>query len=269
MSYSVENEGGDPSNSVTLDFYASTNTDISGFDTFLGSVNIGTFSGSQVKSGSASVTIPDTLSGDYYIGFIASASDDYYVNQSNEAYDAVTVNVQGRSDLFANYLTALDAQAGVGGSTDVRFNVQNLGTISSGSYDVDVYASTNTIISTGDTLLGTITRPSIASGGSSTSIQTVNIPAFMSPGNYYIGMIVEAGVNENATGNNSAVDTGAVTFTDCAVDFNNDGLYDLSDINAFVTGFVNQFAYADLDNNGIYDLTDITTFIDAFVAGCP
>jgi hypothetical protein len=133
----------------------------------------------------------------------------------------------GAADLFANYLTALDTQAGVGGTTDVRFNVQNNGTISSGAYEVDVYASTNTIISTGDTLLGTITRPSLSVGGSSTAIETVGIPAFMNPGNYYIGMIVEAGANENATGDNSAVDTGAVAFTDCLVDFDNNGLYDL------------------------------------------
>jgi hypothetical protein len=269
VSYNVTNEGGDPSNSVTLDFYASTNTDISGFDTFLGSANIGTFNGSQTKSGSVSVTIPDSLLGNRYIGYIATASDDFYVNQSNEAYDATQVTIDGRSDLFANYLTALDTQAGVGGTTDVRFNVQNNGTISSGAYEVDVYASTNTIISTGDTLLGTITRPSLSVGGSSTAIETVGIPAFMNPGNYYIGMIVEAGANENATGDNSAVDTGAVAFTDCLVDFDNNGLYDLADINAFVTGFINQFGFADLDNNGIFDLTDITTFIDAFTSGCP
>lgn len=269
VGYNVTNEGGDPSNSVTLDFYASTNTDISGFDTFLGSANIGTFNGDQTKSGSVNVSIPDTLSGDYYIGYIASASDDFYVNQSNEAYDAVQVNVQGRSDLFANYLTALSARAGIGGDYDVRFNVQNQGTISSGSYDVDVYASTNTFISTGDTLLGTFSRPSLGVGGSSTVVDTVSIPAFMSPGNYYIGMIVEGGVNESNFSDNSAFDSDAVLFTDCAVDFDNNGLYDLSDINAFVTGFLNQLAYADLDNNGIWDLSDITSFIDAFTAGCP
>lgn len=269
VGYNVENEGGDPSNSVTLTFYASTNTDISNFDTPLGSVNIGTFTGSQVKSGSANVTIPSSLLGNYYIGYIASASDDFTVNQDNEAFDGTTLNIDGRADLFANYLTALDNQAGVGGSTDVRFNVQNQGTISSGSYNVNVYASTNDFISVSDTLLGTISRPSIPVGGSSTTIETVSIPAFMSPGNYYLGMIVGAGANENATGNNTAVDLGQVAFTDCPVDFDNNGVYDLNDISTFVNGFTNQLPVGDLTGNGVWDLDDIVVFIDAFTSGCP
>jgi hypothetical protein len=269
VSYNVENEGGDPSNTVTLDFYASTNTDISGADTFLGSVNIGTFAGSQVKSGSVNLTIPSNILGTRYIGYIANASDDFYGGQANEAVDTTPIDVQGRADLFANYLTALDNQAGIGGTTDVRYNVQNTGTISSGSYTVDVYASTNTIISTGDTLLGTINRPSLGVGGSSTSIDTVSIPGFMSPGNYYLGMIVSNGTNENATADNDAVDLGAVTFTDCLVDFDNNGLYDLTDIGIFVNGFTNQLGVADLNNDNIWDLGDIAIFVDAFTGGCP
>lgn len=269
VSYNVENEGGDPSNSVTLTFYASTNTDISAADTLLGSVNIGTFGGSQVKSGSHSVNIPSSLLGNYYIGYIASASDDVVVNQSNEAYDATPLAIDGRADLFANYLTALDSQAAVGGSTDVRFNVRNNGTISSGTYFVDVYASTNTTISVADTLLGTLARPSLPVGSSSTLVPSVNIPAFMSPGNYYLGMIVRGGANENATGDNSAFDSGAVTFTDCPVDFNNNGVYDLADINAFVSAFTSQAPIADIDENGVWDLTDIVKFVDLFTGGCP
>jgi hypothetical protein len=269
VSYNVENEGGDPSNSVTLTFYASTNTDISSFDTELGSVNIGTFSGSQVKSGSVNLNIPSSLQGAYYIGYIASASDDYYVNQSNEAYDATTLNIEGRSDLFANYLTALDSQAAVGGSMDVRFNVQNTGTISSGTYTVDVYASTNTTISSFDTLLGSFNRPSLAVGGSSTIVNSVNIPLVLTPGDYYVGMVVGAGVNENNTADNMAYDANQVTFTDCPVDFNNNGVYDLADINAFVSAFLSQGPIADLDGNGIWDLTDIVAFVDAFTLGCP
>lgn len=47
------------------------------------------------------------------------------------------------------------------------------------------------------------------------------------------------------------------------------GILDLSDINAFVTGFTSQDPTSDIDNNGIFDLTDINLFVSAFLAGCP
>ena len=106
-------------------------------------------------------------------------------------------------------------------------------------------------------------------GGSSTSINTVSIPAFMSQGNYYIGMIVEGGTNENDFGDNSAFDAGSVLFTDCPLDFDNNGLYDLNDISTFVAAFTGQAPLGDLNNDGLYDLGDIVFFVDNFVAGCP
>jgi hypothetical protein len=46
-------------------------------------------------------------------------------------------------------------------------------------------------------------------------------------------------------------------------------VFDLADVNAFVSGFVSGDPIADLDDNGLFDLTDIGTFIAAFLAGCP
>lgn len=269
VGYNVENEGGDSSTSVTLDFYASTNTDISGGDTFLGSVNIGTFGGSQVKTGSVNLNIPSSIVGNRYIGYIATASNDDFVNQDNEAYDATTINIQGRADMFANYIDALDTVAIPGGSIDVRYNVQNQGTVSSGTYDVDVYASTNTTISVADTLLGSFVMPSLGSGGSDTDIRTVSFPGFMAPGIYFVGMIVEGGLNENDFSDNTAYDTSRVSVVDCPVDFDNSGLLDLADIVAFGQLFQNQDPRVDFDSNGLWDLADIVTFVNLFTAGCP
>lgn len=269
VGYNVENEGGDSSTSVTLDFYASTNTDISGADTFLGSVNIGTFGGSQVKTGSVNLSIPSSIVGARYIGYIATASNDDYVNQSNEAYDAVTINIQGRADMFANYITALDTVAIPGGSIDVRYNVQNQGTVSSGTYDVDVYASTNTTISAADILIGSYTMPSLGSGGSDTDIRTASFPGFMAPGLYYVGMIVEGGLNENDFSDNTDYDPNRVTIVDCPVDFDNNGLLDLGDIVAFGQLFQNQDPAVDFDGNRLWDLADIVAFVQLFTAGCP
>jgi hypothetical protein len=47
------------------------------------------------------------------------------------------------------------------------------------------------------------------------------------------------------------------------------GILDLSDINAFVAGFLGMDPIADIDNSGIFDLADINAFVAAFTAGCP
>jgi hypothetical protein len=48
------------------------------------------------------------------------------------------------------------------------------------------------------------------------------------------------------------------------------GVLDLSDINAFATGFTAQDPIADLaPPQGVFDLSDINAFITAFIAGCP
>jgi hypothetical protein len=47
------------------------------------------------------------------------------------------------------------------------------------------------------------------------------------------------------------------------------GVLDLSDVNAFINGFVGGDPIGDIDGNGVFDLTDVNLFISAFVDGCP
>ena len=48
------------------------------------------------------------------------------------------------------------------------------------------------------------------------------------------------------------------------------GVLDLSDVNGFINGFVNQLPSADLAApTGVWDLADVNAFIAAFNAGCP
>ncbi|USO00005.1 MAG: hypothetical protein H6810_04915 [Phycisphaeraceae bacterium] len=268
VGYNVTNQGGDPSNAVTVDIYASTNTIISTGDTLLGSFNIGTFTGGQTKSGTLNVALPTNLLGNYYIGYIIGASDD--VNSGNNtAYDATALTVDGRADLQADYLTSLESSVYQGGDLSIRYHVVNNGTVASGNYTVDVYASTNTTISTADTLLGSFVRPSLAVGSGSTVVTSVGIPGAINPGNYYIGMIVGAGANENHTTDNTAYDPTRVAILDCLVDFNSDGLLDLTDILAFGSLFQNQNSQVDFNHDGLWDLSDILMFIQLFQAGCP
>jgi len=52
---------------------------------------------------------------------------------------------------------------------------------------------------------------------------------------------------------------------DLAVPF---GVLDLSDVNAFVVGFVGNDLLSDLNDDGVWDLGDIGLFVDAFLGGC-
>ena len=45
-------------------------------------------------------------------------------------------------------------------------------------------------------------------------------------------------------------------------------MLDLSDISAFIDGFVNQDPIADINADGLFDLGDVTAFIEGFTAGC-
>lgn len=59
-----------------------------------------------------------------------------------------------------------------------------------------------------------------------------------------------------------------VTIQSCEADLTGDGVLDLADINAFVSGFTSQDAISDFDSNGIFDLADINSFVAVFLVGC-
>ncbi|MEO1534770.1 MAG: hypothetical protein AAFS11_04305, partial [Planctomycetota bacterium] len=87
-------------------------------------------------------------------------------------------------------VVSVDAETGSyipGQSFGVTTITENTGT-QFAFYDLDIYASTNNIISTGDTLL-LASSSSASAGGTTTSPRTVTLP-FLEPGTYFIGSIV-------------------------------------------------------------------------------
>jgi hypothetical protein len=85
------------------------------------------------------------------------------------------------------------------------------------------------------------------------------VPPDSPPGFTYVAEIVPAGLRVTATA--------APCPADIAAPF---GVLDLSDINAFIAGFVTQDPIADLaPPAGVWDLSDVNAFIGSFVAGCP
>ncbi len=108
ISYNVNNQGGDPSNAVTVDFRASLNTTISAFDPQIGVANLGGLSGGEVVSNLAIVQLPPDLApGTYYIGFFTSATDDVD-GTNNVTFDAIPITVEECVADFAPAYGVLD-----------------------------------------------------------------------------------------------------------------------------------------------------------------
>lgn len=90
-----------------------------------------------------------------------------------------------------------------GDSVTVEYTVLNLGTISL-NYNVGFYLSTNDYITSYDRLLGT-TAVNAPAGSASTLTRTVNIPTNVTPGNYWIGFVVDydSRISERSESNNT------------------------------------------------------------------
>lgn len=89
--------------------------------------------------------------------------------------------------------------------TNVTFQItfHNMST-SAQTFNIGFYLSTNDYISTGDRLLGTNTGAFASAGGSGTFTRTVFIPRNVSPGQYWLGFIVDFDgvLGESNEGNN-------------------------------------------------------------------
>jgi V8-like Glu-specific endopeptidase len=89
---------------------------------------------------------------------------------------------------------------------DVWNDVRNIGTASSGGFNVSYYASTNTIISAGDHLIGTAYVSSITPFNWRDSDWDGTFPNDIPPGTYWVGWIIDSDDNvvEFSESNNTA-----------------------------------------------------------------
>lgn len=99
----VENVGDAASDGFTIDFYASTNTDISTQDRLLGSQNRGGLAPGEDSSASVELTIPGNLApGNYFIGGIIDVNDVNDANDRNFDDEALTVTEAGGGGFLIN-----------------------------------------------------------------------------------------------------------------------------------------------------------------------
>lgn len=192
------------SGTVQVKVYLSTNDIISTADTLIQSHSF-TWSFTPKSSVRVFVTNPPTIPasaspGSRFIGVILDISDSNTANNDSSGQDAAAIQVNGVPDLVVNSVAVSSATLFTGQSFTVNATVRNQGNGSSSSTTLRYYRSTNSIISSLDTQIGTDFVSGLSAGSSSAESLAATAPA--SAGTYWIGGCVDTVTNESATGNN-------------------------------------------------------------------
>lgn len=201
--------------------YLSTNTTISASDTKLGSdLSFGSIAGNGSQTINHTFTVPSIMTATYYVGVLVDANNS--VTETDETNNALyrtgTIQVypplipQGLPDLEWTTLVLSADTWTIGGSITASLTEQNTGDATAGAHNSRIYLSTNDIISTSDTQLGTdLVFGAIDTVNTIVVNKTFTVPA-LAGGDYYIGAIVDINnaIQEKDETNNGGRRTGLV-----------------------------------------------------------
>lgn len=112
------------------------------------------------------------------------------------------------TDVSVESVNAIDGAHEAGEDFRVLATLKNNGAQSSGMFDVNFYASTDAIITSSDTLLATKSISSINAGEVENIDESVDLPADMLKGDYFIGIIID--LDDTDTSNNTGADELAI-----------------------------------------------------------
>ena len=261
--------------SYTLRVYLSTNNNISSGDTLLATWNYSTdFAAMQTRTFNipAPIIPLDTPAGTYWIGIeIDTGSDGVSSNNDTDTWDAQQITVlEAHPDLDATLCDAVSGTYYRGETISVTHRTFNNGERISGDVHLEFRASTNTTITTFDQLMEVRDYSPLVVGNSIWVNSLVQIPADLTPGNYFIGTIVSEALGiETNLGNNWVSDTVSITVLECPADLSGDGTLNFFDISAFLQAFNSSDPIADFNNDGQFNFFDISAFLNAFGNGCP
>ena len=166
-------------------------------------------SASGTSAESISVTAPTTAGTYYYGACVAAVSGES--DTTNNCSSAVTVTVQAAAsapDLVVGAPSVDDSSPTTGETFTLSATVRNQGSASSGSTTLRYYRSTDSIISSSDTAVGTDSVSGLSASG--TSDESIDQTAPSTAGTYYYGACVDSVSGESDTTNNCST---AVTVT--------------------------------------------------------
>ncbi len=172
--------------------------------------SISSLNGGAINTDTTSLAIPATTPvGNYYVCAMADSGSvvTEFNEQNNSSCSATTIRVDF-PDLVMTSLSG-PTSATKGTAISLANTVKNQGGSDAGNFTIRYYLSSDTTITTSDTLLGSRTVSSLAAGAVNTATTTVTIPSTLSAGTYYLGAIAdynnaltESNENNNAlTGN--------------------------------------------------------------------
>ena len=196
------NLGNAVSGPSTARIYLSTDPTITTSDTVLATLTTSQTLATVSQPGyydhqTVTVTLPGNLApGTYYIGGIANYNNQVSEsNTTNNTYNVVqiTVTAPPHPDL-TEYVAVSNTTVAAGGSVTVDAYDMNIGNGVSGPSTAQIYLSTDSTITTSDTVLATLTTSQTLATVSQPGYydhQTVSVtlPGNLAPGTYYIGGI--------------------------------------------------------------------------------
>lgn len=273
----VRNDGNVPTTIMQADYYVSTNSTITTFDTFIGTRGVGVVApGDTWTLTDEPIHLPVEIgTGTYYIGIIVSEMGVADATPSDNWLSGASPIVVG-PELVPD-LAALSCGYEIGSSylagdaVSVLTSVENIGFASAMSVDLDFYASTNSTISVGDIFIETTSQGAIGVGVLHNVSETIFLPADIAPGDYYIGYIASEsqGLDPNVNNNWVSGDAPLTVVGDCAADLNGDGALNFFDVSVFLSAFASGDLAADFTGDGLLNFFDVSAFLGAFAAGCP
>ena len=203
LSATVRNAGGAASSSTTLRYYRSTDATITTSDTSVGTDAVGALAAAGTSSESISLTVPATAGTYYYGGCVDAVPRESDTANNCSASVQVTVSeptAQTAPDLVVRTPTVSDASVETGGMFTLSATVSNDGDGESAATTLRYYWSTDQMVTTTHTEVGTDDVGALTASG--TSEESISLTARWSQGRYFYGACVDAVADESDTTNN-------------------------------------------------------------------
>ncbi len=206
VSSTIKNSGSITSDTFYVSYYLSTDTTKSSNDRYIGHATVNGLNGWSTTTATAKCTIPkDIAQGNYYI--IAVADSTGLIRESNEANNirsSASKIFVWRPDLSVQKVTQGGNSARGATGYSVSSTVKNGGSITSGTFYVSYYLSTDAIKSSSDRYIGRATVNGLNGWSTVNAVANCSIPANIARGYYYIiavadstGLIPESNESNN------------------------------------------------------------------------
>ena len=200
--YTVRNQGGAEAPASQVRFYWSANALLDPADTLLASAHITGIGPETSRAEEITLTIPANAAvGAYYL--IAEADAAKVVLECRETNNTTARSIHIGGDLVVSTLGAPAALA-AGAQFAASDTTKNQGSLDTAGSFTYFYLSTDPVLSTGDTLLGTRRVDPLAPGQVSTGSTTLTLPSGTIAGSYYLFAKADGGnsVAETQEANN-------------------------------------------------------------------